>query len=113
MNYKKHKTIVRGNLIESEERVTEAVYIETRVARALAGEGDVDMVRAPIYTPREEDVPFECNPRTEKLDVLLDSINKVQDKYYEDRANRNKESVKDDKPVENSSDKGNNTETDG
>lgn len=80
----------RGVAIDAQRKNVEAVYIETRVERALKGEGDVDMVRSPYFTPRDAGVPMETNIRSDRMDILLESISTAQNEYYENRRNRNK-----------------------
>lgn len=87
---RKHGAINRGEALLAERRVEEAVYIETRVERALKGEGDVDMIRNPYFTPRDAGVPVETNIRSDRMDILLDSISTAQNEYYENRKSRNK-----------------------
>lgn len=87
---RKHGTPDRGVAMSAEKRNVEAIYIETRVERALKGEGDVDMVRSPYFTPRDAGVPVETNIRSDKMDVLLDAVSTAQNEYYENRKNRNK-----------------------
>lgn len=87
---RRHGVLNRGTAILTQSKIEEAVYIETRVERALKGEGDVDMVRSPYFTPRDAGVPVETNIRSDKMDILLDSISMAQNEYYESRKNRNK-----------------------
>lgn len=89
----------RGCILERDTNLNEFVSIETRVKRAIEGEGDVDMIRNPYYTPRNAGVPIETNIRTDRMEVLRESIGKAQNEYYESRKSFNEEK---EKPVENS-----------
>lgn len=109
---RKNGVIKRSNGLSREKITEEAIYIETRVEKALKGEGDIDMVRNPYFTPRGAGVPFETNIRTDKMDILLESISAVQNDYYENREKRGKEAGEvdlkgEDSPVQNEPSKDN------
>lgn len=88
---KYHGRAKRINLIDINGKCEEAVSIESRVEKALNGEGDLEMTRNPYYTPRGAGVPDETNIKTERLEVMRESIGKAQAKYWEEREKRESE----------------------
>lgn len=98
MKFYKNFNKTRGRAIQACPILGEATLIETRVEKALAGQGDIDMIRQPYYMPREGGVPDEINIRSDKMEVLRAAIGASQQKYFEDRENRNK-STTEEEPI--------------
>lgn len=87
---RKRTNFQRPQGIQVPEVTAECELIEEKVRKALNGTGTVELIRNPYFTPRDAGVPAETDIRTDKMEILRNAIGRAQEKYWEDRDNRNK-----------------------